>query len=169
MENIFNRCMEVLLKHEGGFQKDPNDSGNWVGGYKTGKLVGTKYGIAARYFPYTDIENLTVDEAKKMYYVHYWQPMNLLGICRDAAVLEIFDFGVNAGKGRAIRTAQKLCGVKADGIMGPLTKYAINNYDGDFVKDYKHARRVYYEYIASKRDNHGFLKGWLNRVDTTKL
>lgn len=164
---LFNKCIEVVLKHEGGFQNNPNDIGNWVGGYKTGKLVGTKYGIAARFFPDEDIKNLTKERAKVIYYNYYWLPMGLDGICRDASALEVFDFGVNAGKSRAIRTAQRLCGVTADGVCGDITRSAINNYDGDFVKDFKHARRVYYEYIASKRDNSVFLKGWLNRVDTT--
>jgi len=159
--------MSVILKHEGGFQNDPDDYGNWVGGYKVGTLVGTKYGIAARFFPDEDIPNLTIDRAKQLYFRYYWLPMNLDGICRDASALEIFDFGVNAGKHRAIRTAQQLCGVNQDGVVGPVTTNAINNYNGDFVKDYKHARRVYYEYISTKRDNAKFLRGWLNRVEST--
>jgi lysozyme family protein len=167
MTNLFMKCIEVVLKHEGGFQNNPNDSGNWVGGYKTGKLVGTKYGIAAKFFPDEDIPNLTKERARQLYWEHYWLPMHLEGICRHASILEIFDFGVNAGKGRAIRTAQQLCDATKDGICGPITREAINNYEGDFVKDYKHTRRVYYEYIASKRDNKVFLRGWLRRVETT--
>jgi len=165
--DLFDKCIEIILKHEGGFQKNPNDYGNWVGGYKTGKLVGTKYGIAARFFPNEDILHLTKDRAKQLYKLHYWLPMKLFGICNEELVLQIFDFGINAGKGRAIRTVQQLCGVTTDGICGNITKHAINNYNGDLLKDYKHARKVYYEYIASKRDNNVFLKGWLNRVEST--
>ena len=167
--NLFSKCIPVILKHEGGYQNNPNDLGNWVGGYKTGKLVGTKYGIAARFFPDEDIPNLSEERAKQLYFRYYWIPMNLDGICREASALEIFDFGVNAGKRRAIRTAQRICGVTADGVVGPVTTNAINNYDGDFVQDYKHSRRVYYEWIAEKRDNYEFLQGWLNRVDNTKF
>jgi lysozyme family protein len=167
MTTLFNKCIDVVLQHEGGFQANENDIGNWVGGYKTGKLVGTKYGIAARYFPEEDIPNLTVDRAKYLYYVHYWAPMNLDGICREAAALEIFDFGVNAGRWLAIRKAQRLVGASADGVVGRNTKYAINNYQGDFVADYKNIRIEYYQHIATKRDNHVFLQGWLNRVDKT--
>ena len=159
--------MVVVFKHEGGFQCMKKDSGNWVGGYKTGKLVGTKYGIAAKFFPNEDIKNLTKGRAVELYYSAFWEPMNLEGICNESAVLEIFDFGINAGKRRSIRTAQKLAGVKADGAIGPISIKAINNYDGDFVKDFKHARRVYYEYISTKRDNHVFLRNWLSRVDST--
>lgn len=156
MISLFAKCIGVVLKHEGGYVNDPDD---WGGE--------TKYGIAKRFFPDEDIKNLTIERAKHLYFRYYWIPMNLEGICREASALEIFDFGVNAGKRRAIRTAQRICGVTPDGHVGPVTTNAINNYDGDFVQDYKHSRRVYYEYIATKRNNHKFLNGWLNRVDST--
>ena len=167
--NLFSKCINVVLSHEGGFQDSHRDLGNWIGGYQTGQLVGTKYGIAARFFPNVDIKNLTVERAKQIYFRYYWIPMNLDGICREASALEMFDFGVNAGKGRAIRAAQRLAGAVVDGICGENTRYAINNYPGDFVRDYKDTRREYYKYIATKRDNHIFLIGWLNRVDSTKF
>ena len=146
--------MPVIFKHEGGYVNDPDD---WGGE--------TKYGIAKRFFKNEDIKNLTKDRAKQLYFRYYWLPMSLENICNESVVLEIFDFGINAGKRRAIRTAQQLSGALADGFCGDKTRKAINNYDGDFLKDYKHARRVYYEYIATKRNNIKFLKGWLNRVD----
>jgi len=169
MTKLFDKCIDVVLMHEGGFTDNPNDLGNWIGGYKTGKLVGTKYGIAARFFPWIDIPNLTTEGAKAIFYWFYWRRMDLDGINDEFAVLHIFDFGVNAGKRRAVRTAQRLVGVRADGVMGPITKRAINHYRGNFGVDYKHARREYYKYIATKRDNHIFLRGWLRRVDKTKF
>lgn len=167
MNSTFNKCIPIILKHEGGFQKMSEDLGNWIGGYKTGKLVGTKYGIAARFFPWVNISDLTVDGAKAIYYWFFWSGMNMEFITNELAALHVFDFGINAGRKRAIRTAQQLCGIPKDGVIGPITADAINNYNGNFVKDYKHARKVYYEYIATKRDNHKFLKGWLLRVDNT--
>ena len=153
---LFERCMIIIFKHEGGYVNDPDD---WGGE--------TKYGIAKRYFPDEDIKSLTKERAKDLYMARFWGPMKLLGIESYSVVLEIFDFGINAGRKRAIKTAQQLAGVGRDGILGPISNAAINNYKGDFVKDYKHARRVYYEYIATKRNNIKFLKGWLNRVDST--
>ena len=155
---LFNKCIEIVLKHEGGYVNDPDD---WGGE--------TNYGIAKRYFPNEDIKNLTIERAKELYYQHYWLPMNLEGIQNESAVLEIFDFGVNAGRGRAIKKAQELAGVLADGICGTVTTNAINSYKGDFVEDYKEKRRKYYRYIAGKRNNVKFLRGWLNRVEKCKF
>ena len=154
--DLFDKCMEVIFKHEGGYVNDPDD---WGGE--------TRYGIAKRYFPDEDIKALTKERARQLYFADYWLPMNLTRICNELSILHIFDFGVNAGKSRSIKTAQRLCMVKEDGILGPMTTHAINNYDGHFSKDFAHARRVYYEYIATKRNNIKFLKGWLNRVDST--
>jgi len=167
MSELFEKCIEIVLKNEGGYQNNPNDSGNWVGGYKTGKLVGTKYGIAAKFFPDEDIKNLTLERAKELYYENYWLKMNLDGIKSHEAALQVFDFGVNAGTRRSIKKAQQIALVTTDGICGNNTIKAINEYKGDFVKDFKHVRKVYYEYIAEKRDNHVFLGGWLRRIDHT--
>jgi lysozyme family protein len=164
---MFEKCIEVILRNEGGFQKNPIDSGNWVGGYKTGKLVGTKYGIAAKFFPDEDIKNLTIERAKELYKERYWNKMGLYGIDNEIA-LHIFDFGVNSGPRTAIKKAQRLAGTLADGVFGNMTMKAINNYDGDFLEDYKDVRRNYYRYLADRRPSQNvLLKGWLNRVEHT--
>jgi lysozyme family protein len=44
----FDKAMLPLIEHEGGFQNDPDDSGNWTGGkVGVGELKGTKWGICA--------------------------------------------------------------------------------------------------------------------------
>ncbi|MBR8461621.1 hypothetical protein KDE12_01995 [Campylobacter sp. faydin G-105] len=42
---------------------------------------------------------------------------------------ELFIFGVNAGVLNATRLAQKLLGIKCDGIVGEATIKALNSYD----------------------------------------
>jgi len=163
---LFDECIRVILRNEGGYQANPNDSGNWVGGYKTGKLVGTKYGIAGKFFPNVDIKNLTEEGAKQIYYTYYWKPMNLEGIGNELAVLHIFDHGVNAGKGTAIRMAQRIVGVKADGVCGSITTKAING-SWDFVRSYIEERKDYYKKVSLRGDNKVFLSGWLRRIDKT--
>ena len=168
--DLFNACIEVILRNEGGFQKDPDDPGNWVGGFRTGTLVGTKYGIAAKFFPELDIPNLSVSEAKLIYYESYWRLMTLEGINNPEIVLQIFDMGVNAGIETAIKRAQNIAVVKKDGDIGPITTRAINNYCGNFLKDYKHDRKIYYEWLVGRKTNlRKFLPGWLARIENTKL
>lgn len=151
----FNNCIEIILKHEGGYVNNPKDSGGE-----------TKYGIIKRYFPDLDIKNLTIEDAKSIYYEKYWQPMLLDQINDENIQLEIFDYGINAGIRRAIRTAQQICKIMVDGLMGIQTIQAINTFKADFVYLYKHARRVHYEFLANKYPkNEKFLKGWLNRIE----
>ncbi len=167
MSELFELCVSEVLSNEGGFQANPADRGNWRGN----KLIGTKYGISARAFPKIDIINLTSEDAKELYYDYYWKPSNLTGINNPEIILQIFDFGVNSGKRLAIRKAQRLARVKPDGIVGKITSRAINNYCGDFLKDYQHARKVYYEYLADKypKSYKWSLRGWLKRIKYTKL
>ena len=159
MTDLFNKCIRVILKNEGGYVNHPSDPGGE-----------TNFGIAKRFFPDEDIKNLTVERAKELYYLRYWKPMNLEGIISEEIVLHIFDFGINAGRGRAIKKAQKLCGIAADGICGPITIKSINNYPYSFLEAYKEARREYYIRLAEMKPQlKVFLKGWLNRVNHTNL
>lgn len=156
---LFEKCIYVVLKNEGGYQCNPSDWGN----YAHGKLVGTKYGIAARYFPDEDIKNLTERRAKEIYFNWYWLPMDLDGIQDELSALHIFDHGVNAGRKRSILMAQEIVEVKKDGICGSVTKNAINGW-WTFRDEFITARIEYYEKIAKVRNNIIFLEGWKNRV-----
>ena len=152
---MFDRCVEVVFKHEGGYADNPNDPGKE-----------TKYGISKRSYPELNIRNLTRSQAKEIYREDFWHPLKLYMLDNANICLEIFDFAVNAGPSRAVKTAQKLVRTKEDGIMGGITARAINEYEGDFVKAYKHSRIIYYENLANdKQELSIFLKGWLNRVN----
>ena len=159
MDKLFEKCIPIILKNEGGYVNHPHDPGGE-----------TKYGIAKRFFPDEDIKNLTIERAKEIYYKHYWLPMALRGIDNEESVLQIFDFGVNAGTRRAIRKAQQILEIKQDGVCGPITRKAINDYGDDFVIHYKIARSNYYEHLAFSRPRlRVFLRGWLNRIEHTKF
>lgn len=74
----FDEAFEIVLKKEGGYSDNPNDSGNWTSGKKdVGELKGTKYGISAATFPNIDIKNLTIDQAKQIYKNEYWNKNNI--------------------------------------------------------------------------------------------
>jgi len=159
MKELFDRCIKVILKNEGGYANHPADPGGE-----------TKYGITKRYFPDEDIKNLTKKRAIDIYYRRYWLPMGLWRLCNENIILQIFDFGVNAGKYRATKTAQRVAKVKEDGIFGRVTAHAINNYQGDYLKNYKYARKIYYEWLANQDPRKEvFLEGWLKRIKHTKL
>lgn len=54
----------------------------------------------------------------------------------------VFDFGVNSGPVRAVKTLQKVLRVPQDGWIGPQTIQAIAEYDSNIklITDYCNAR-----------------------------
>ena len=152
---MFDKFIPIILKHEGGYVNDPKDSGGE-----------TKYGISKRAYPNVDIKNLTLDQAKEIYKRDYYDRMKLDRITNELLALHVFDFGVNAGVSRAIKHLQSVAGVHIDGIIGKDTIAAANS--GDYSQAYINARLSYYRSIGVGK-NAKFLKGWITRVNTTKI
>ena len=71
----------------------------------------------------------------------------------------LFDFGVNAGPGRAAKFLQKIIGTTVDGGIGPQTLNALQQKIGgdddygisDIIKEYQSARQEYYEGLLNKK------------------
>lgn len=149
------RCVEVVLRMEGGYCWHENDPGGE-----------TNMGICKKYYPDLDIKNLTRNQAIEIYFRDYWKPMNLRNIYDENLILQIFDMGVNAGIRRAIKIIQRIVDVAADGIIGPITEAAINIREDDLEDLYKQERRKYYFSLARRKPElQVFLKGWLNRIE----
>lgn len=122
----FDQAFERLIGHEGGFQNSPKDRGNWTGGKQgVGQLKGTKYGVSAMSYPAEDIENLTTERAKAIYFRDFWRKAGC-EIVPDALRFDLFDTAVNSGVDRAIRLLQNAAGAFPDGSIGPLTHIAID-------------------------------------------
>ena len=81
----------------------------------------------------------------------------------------MFDFGVNAGTGRAAKYLQTLIGTVADGGIGPNTLKALDSYiqtNGveNTIKSYQADRQKFYEGLDTFAT---FGKGWTRRVNET--
>jgi len=123
----FDKAVEFVIQNEGGFQKNPDDSGNW----RNGELIGTKYGIAAKYHD-VDIENFTIEQAKEIYKREYWDE----SYCKhlpDKLATVYFDAIVNMGLQRASKILQLSCNqivgdgyLVVDGIVGPHTQETLD-------------------------------------------
>jgi hypothetical protein len=86
------------LKHEGGFQNDPDDDGNWTGGKKgVGVNKGTKFGISAKQYPKEDIVGLTEERAIKIYLTDYYLPLKLEVVNSPKIRWKLFDIAINLG------------------------------------------------------------------------
>lgn len=141
-------CLIHIFHGEGGYTNNPKDPGNWTGGkVGSGRLLGTKYGIAANSFPNLDIPNITREQAADIYRKKYWTTAgcHLLPAGVD---LPIFDVSVNSGPGRAVKFR-----VDTASITDSLTR----------IKKLSAIRRAFYQGLKTFKT---FGKGWLKRVST---
>ena len=160
-EQQFEKFIPIILKHEGGYVNDPDDLGGE-----------TKYGITKRRYPEYNIKELTADDAADIYYTDFYKAMKLHYIQDELLALHVFDMGINAGKKTAIKLLQDLLkGVVSDGTIGNITAQAVSYaaITTNLVEAYKAKRIEYYYKVSLKRNNKKFLKGWINRVNNTKL
>ncbi len=168
----FDKAMNIIIdkNHEGGFQKNPRDPGNWRGD----KLVGTKFGIAAAYHPDVDIENLTIEEAKAILKEEYWDE----SICErlpDGLANAYFDTIINMGVSGGAKVLQRAInsviattedGIVVDGITGPQTLKALEfilrwSSKGHFVQVFTLERIR--SYVYGRQTNYDTLLSWIRR------
>jgi lysozyme family protein len=168
-------AISLTLKHEGGFQKDPDDPGNWTGGHKgVGELRGTKFGISAHEFPDLDIVNLTEDQAIQAYVSGrppqvppYWNPL-YSQIEDQGEANKIFDLGFLFGQGTAVKNVQNLLKTVSDGNFGPHTLAALNEADPySFMQAFKTVMVSHAIGVANANPNERKdLAGWIARVNS---
>lgn len=176
MTELFNKCYDILLKNEGGYVNDPDDSGGET--YK---------GISRNNWPdwngwaYIDeckkldsfpknIPNKWIDsKVKEFYFNKFWKPLKTDNFTNELLILHLFDFAVNAGIGIAIKTLQKAVNVNIDGSIGKQTIEAVNN-DLQIVEKYIAQRIEHYNNIIEKRPSSiKYLKGWIKRTNELKF
>ena len=162
--NNWTECLEIILHHEGGYVNHPKDPGGE-----------TNLGVTKRVYEEhggtKDMKDLTVEDVSPIYKKSYWDRVK--GDQLPAGLdLCVFDFGVNAGTGRAAKYLQSMIGSTPDGGIGPMTLQAVSVYvDSEGVQAtierYQEARQGYYESLSTF-DTFG--RGWTRRVEeTTKL
>lgn len=169
------QAIQLTLQHEGGYQDDSGDPGNWTSGVPgQGELKGTKFGISAHEFPDLDIKNLTEDQAIDAY-IHgrppkvppYWNPL-FSQIVNQTEADKLFDLGFLFGPGTVIKYAQGLLKIVEDGDFGSHTLAALNAADVyTFLTAFKavlvsHAIGVANARPAERKD----LAGWINRINS---
>lgn len=157
----WEKCLEIILHHEGGYVNHPKDPGGE-----------TNLGVTKRVYEEwggtKDMKDLTVEDVKPIYKKNYWDRVKGDELPRGLDLC-VFDFGVNAGTGRAAKFLQEMIGATADGAIGPNTLRALSSYcdsegvDGA-IAEYQKRRQSYYESLSTF-DTFG--RGWTRRVNET--
>jgi lysozyme family protein len=161
MQSNWIKCLETILHHEGGYVNHPKDPGGE-----------TNLGVTKRVYEdfggTKDMKDLTREDVEPIYKKNYWDRVK--GDDLPAGLdLCVFDFGVNAGTGRAAKYLQTMIGTVADGGIGPNTLKKLGEYVEehgveDTIKNYQSDRQKYYESLSTF-DTFG--RGWTRRVDET--
>ncbi len=126
----FKKAVKFVLQKEGGYVNHPADPGGE-----------TKYGISKRAYPDLNIKDLTVEQAKEIYYRDYW----LKAGCDEMdwpMSLVVFDTAVNMGVSRA---------------------KVFYRESRNWV-DYVRLRLGRFAALAKDRNARIFLRGWVRRI-----
>ena len=164
MKSNYDKCLETILHHEGGYVNHPKDPGGETN-------LGVTKRVYLEHGGTKDMKDLLVEDVAPIYKKGYWDKIkgddlpSGLDLC-------VFDFGVNAGPGRAAKFLQQMIGTTVDGGIGPntlakLEEYIRENGEHEAVNKYQEMRQKYYENLSTFAT---FGRGWTRRVqETTKL
>jgi lysozyme family protein len=177
----FQRALDFVLAHEGGFADDPDDPGG-----------ATNFGISLRLardlgvldrassldldldrdgdVDAADIKALTRADAARLYYAVYWLNEGYYRLPLPVAY-KIMDLAVNMGPAQAHRLTQRAlrsCGfvLKEDGVLGEHTKGAlVDCKPPEFLAALRSEAAGFYRLLAATRPAAAkYLPGWLARA-----
>jgi lysozyme family protein len=164
MQSNFEKCLALMLAHEGGFVNHPQDPGGM-----------TNLGVTKRVWEEwtghevdeKQMRALTPELVAPLYKRKYWDAVRADDLV-SGVDYAVFDVAVNSGAGRAIKFLQSCVGVTADGGFGPRTLAAVKVAEQDPARliELYCAKRL--EFLQSLRTFETFGKGWSRRVAEVK-
>jgi lysozyme family protein len=163
MNSNWQKSFELMLKSEGGFVNHPSDPGGMT---NLGVTKATWENWIGRESDEAEMRSLTPEKVEPLYKKKFFDAVrgDELPVGLDYL---LFDFAVNAGAGRAIKTLQSAVGVTPDGGFGPLTMAAVQAIEPqELIERFSQAKEDFYR---SLNTFNVFGKGWLNRVADVKL
>jgi len=161
MQENHEKCISMILHHEGGYVNHPDDPGGETNLGVT-KKVWEEWGGTK------DMIDLTVEDVIPLYKKNYWDRVkgddlpSGLDLC-------VFDWAVNSGTGRAAKKLQSMIGTTADGGIGPNTLRILDEYIDEHgieetIRNYTEVRQNFYESLKTFGT---FGKGWTRRNKET--
>lgn len=161
----WGNCISTVLNHEGGYVNHPKDPGGITNMGVTKRVYEEWVGHEVSE---QDMKDLTEDDVRPIYKKNYWDRVKGDKL-PEGLDLCVFDFGVNAGTGRAAKHLQKMIGTTVDGGIGPNTLKALKAYvkeNGlvETIKKYQSNRQDYYESLSTFET---FGRGWTHRNNDT--
>ena len=165
MKDNFTDALTALLIHEAGFVDNKDDPGGMT---NLGVTAATWAMWVGHDVNEKQMRALTPSIVAPLYKRKYWDA------CRADELISgldyaVFDYAVNSGVGRAIKTLQNCVGVAPDGGFGTTTMAAVSQFKGDaaktLIEEYCDNRL---QFLKSLKTFPIFGRGWEKRVNEVK-
>lgn len=164
MQDNFEECLNIILKHEGGYVNHPQDPGGETN-------MGVTKRVYEEFGGTKNMRDLEFDDVAPIYRKNYWDRCK----CSELPYgvdLCVFDFAVNSGVSRSAKYLQNIVGAVADGYIGPGTLSKVDDFIYQYGKEelihsFQNDRQAFYESLKTFET---FGRGWTRRVkETTEL
>lgn len=166
-----NKLIPIILKWEGDYVNHPNDKG---GPTNKGVTIATYEAYCRKKgYPKPTVErlkNLTQEQWIDILKTMYWDRWKADQI-KNQSIANILVDWVWASGTWGIKYPQRILGVKDDGIVGPKTIAALNDYPDQselFKKIWMRRKQHFEDIVKADPTQKVFLKGWLNRLNDFK-
>tara|TARA_R110000822_G_scaffold206438_1_gene342851 strand:- start:157 stop:669 length:513 start_codon:yes stop_codon:yes gene_type:complete len=162
MKENWDQAFKLMLVSEGGYVAHPADPGGMT---NLGVTKATWENWVGRESDEAEMRSLTPEKVEPLYKKKFWDAVRSDELPAGISYL-LFDFAVNAGVGRSIKTLQTAVGVTPDGGFGPITMAAVQAVDPvELIERFSQAKEDFYRSLTTFST---FGKGWLNRVADVK-
>ena len=163
----FGNILNTTLKFEGGYVNHPKDPGGETNKGITRKTY-TQY-LTEHGLPTNNINmrQIPQEHIYDIYSQKYWEPIHGNEL-PPLLSQQMFDYAVNSGPQKAIKTLQIIVGVNPDGVIGPQTINAVQNYvtkygENSLANGILNEREKFLNELSKKHPE--FRKGWMNRIN----
>ncbi len=159
MKENFEKCLDHVLKSEGGWSDNKDDPG---GATMKGVTLLTYRRFYGSDKTKEELRQISPDELSYIYLMGYWDKC----LCDDlpgGVDLTVFDGAVNSGPGRSVRWLQAAVGAAQDGHIGPNTISKTKAKEGVSVIHGVCEQRL--SFLKALSTWPVFGKGWQRRVE----
>lgn len=166
-EQKFNRAADFTFGQEGGAMVDKGRPTNY----------GIRQDILDHFnqhnnLPLKSVNDLTPDEARSIAKHAYFDTPGFDKLPSDTAAV-LFDYGFNSGPKTAVKALQSTVGTTPDGIMGPKTLKATDDFirqNGEkaLLQKIVDQRKRNYDRLLRDPSNRQWRNGWMNRIKNIK-
>ena len=163
MIDNWQKSLNLVLQSEGGYSDDPKDPGGRTNLGVTQSVWESWVGRASNE---KEMRNLSIEDVTPLYKRKYWDACDC-DLLPDGLDYLVFDFAVNAGVGRSVKTLQSCVDATMDGQIGKNTLGAVSTFPVEvLIFKFSDEKVRFYKSLPTFSE---FGKGWLERVNYVKV